>query len=114
MNPIIDKLEKEQMKKNLPNLEIGSTLKITFKIEEENKERLQSFTGVLIAKKGSNSRQTVIIRKVTGNFSVEKNFFVHSPLVTKIEVIKRGKVRQAKLYYLRDKIGKAAKIKEKL
>jgi len=114
MNPIIEKLDKEQLKDSLPELEIGSTLKVTIKIEEEGKERLQAFTGVLIARKGGGLRETITLRRTTGNYSVERIFFVHSPLLTSIQVLRRGKVRRAKLYYLRDKIGKAAKIVEKV
>jgi large subunit ribosomal protein L19 len=113
MNAIIEKIEKSQMKDSLPELEIGSTLKLSIKIEEEGKERVQVFTGLLIAKKGSGLRETITLRRATGGYPVERIFFLHSPMITSIELIRRGKVRRAKLYYLRDKVGKAAKIVEK-
>lgn len=113
MDTVIDRLEKEQLKQDLPELEIGSTLKVTLKIEEEGKERLQTFTGLLIAKKGKNTRLTMTLRRSTGNINVERIFYVHSPLITSIEIVKKAKIRRAKLYYLRDKIGKATRLKEK-
>lgn len=113
MNPLIQKIDSEQLKTEVPELEIGSTLKITIRIEEEGKERLQAFTGILIAKKSGGLSQTMTVRKTAGNYSVERIFLVHSPRIISIEVIRRGVVRRAKLYYLRDKIGKAAKIRKK-
>lgn len=114
MNPILKKIEKVQEKTNLPPLEIGSTIKVVIKFDDEGKERLQSFTGLLIALKNSGIRKTMVLRRVSGNYALERIFFVHSPLVTSIEVIKKGQVKRAKLYYLRKKIGKSAKIKEKI
>ena len=113
MNKIIDKLEKEQMKDSIPELKIGSTIKVSYRIEEEGKERLQNFSGVLIAKKRNGSRKTITLRRLSGTINIERIFAVHSPLINSIEIIRQGKVRRAKLYYLRDKIGKEAKIQEK-
>lgn len=113
MNPILEKVEKENLKKSLPPLEVGSTIKIVIKIEEEGKERLQNFTGQIIAIKGSNIRKTITLRRTAGSYSVERNFLVHSPYVTSIKELKKGKVRKAKLYYLRGKIGKSAKIEDR-
>ncbi|EKD27627.1 MAG: 50S ribosomal protein L19 [uncultured bacterium] len=114
MNKLVEKIENEQLRKiQIPELEIGSTIKIAVKFEEEGKERSQAFTGTLIAKKGSGIRKTITLRRVTGNYEIERHFFLNSPLIAKIEVIKKNKVRKAKLYYLRDKVGKAAKLTEK-
>lgn len=113
MNKIIEKLEKEQMKDKIPELRIGSTMKVSYRIEEEGKERLQHFSGVLIAVKRSNSRKAITLRRLSGSINIERVFAIHSPMITAIEVIRQGKVRRAKLYYLRDKVGKEAKIQEK-
>lgn len=112
MNKIIEKLEKEQMKTSVPELRIGSTMKVTFKIEEEGKERLQIFSGVLIAVKRSGLRKTITLRRLSGSINIERVFLIHSPLISSIELIRSGKVRKAKLYYLRDKMGKEARIQE--
>jgi len=113
VHAIIEKIEKEQMKTSLPELKIGSTLKVTSRILEEGKERLQVFTGVLIAKKARNCSQGIVLRRVTAGTGVERIFKLHSPLLSSIEVIREGKVRRAKLYYLRNKIGKETRIEEK-
>ena len=113
MNKIIEKLEKEQMKTSIPELRIGSTLKVTFKIEEEGKERLQNFTGILIAVKRSGVRKTITLRRLSGNINIERIFMIHSPLISSIENIRSGKVRKAKLYYLREKMVKDSRIQEK-
>lgn len=112
MNKIIEKLEKEQMKTTVPELRIGSTMKVTFKIEEEGKERLQIFTGILVAVKRSGLRKTITLRRLSGSINIERVFQIHSPLISSIETIRSGKVRKAKLYYLRDKMGKEARIQE--
>ena len=113
MNKIIEKLEKEQMKTSVPELRIGSTMKVTFKIEEEGKERLQIFTGILIAVKRSGLRKTITLRRLSGSINIERVFLIHSPLISSVELIRSGKVRKAKLYYLRDKMGKEARIQER-
>ena len=113
MNNIIDTLEKEGIRTDLPKLEIGDHVKIYFKIIEGNKERLQAYEGTVIAKKNGSIRETVTVRRISYGIGVERLFPVHSPRIAKIEVVSRGVVRRAKLYYLRNLTGKAARIKEK-
>jgi large subunit ribosomal protein L19 len=103
----------EGMRREIPSFSIGDTVRVFVKVVEGDKERIQPFDGVVIARKGSQVRETFMVRKISFGVGVEKIFPVHSPAVDKIEVLKRGRVRRAKLYYLRDKKGKAAKIKEK-
>jgi len=103
----------EGMRREIPSFGIGDTVRVFVKVVEGDKERIQPFDGVVIARKGSQVRETFIVRKISFGVGVEKIFPVHSPAVDKIEVLKRGRVRRAKLYYLRDKKGKAAKIREK-
>lgn len=113
MNEIIKAVEKEQLKTNLPVMSIGDTLKVYVKVIEGARERLQVFEGYLIARKGGGLSETITVRRVTYGIGVERTFPVHSPRIDKIEVARSGKVRRAKLYYLRDRIGKSARIKEK-
>jgi large subunit ribosomal protein L19 len=103
----------ESFKKDLGDFSIGDTVKVFVKVVEGDKERIQPFQGVVIARKGGGSRETFMVRKVSFGVGVEKIFPVCSPNIEKVEIIKRGKVKRAKLYYLRDKKGKAAKIKDK-
>jgi large subunit ribosomal protein L19 len=103
----------ESHRKEVPDFNIGDTLKVHVKVIEGDKERLQPFEGVVIARKGSGTRETFTLRKVSFGVGVERIFPVHSPTLGKIKVVKRGIVRKAKLYYLRDKKGKDARIKEK-
>ena len=111
---IIRDFEKSQKKDNIPNINIGDTLRISKLITEGKKQREQRFEGTLIRKKGEESKLTVVLRRIIDKVGVEKSFLVHSPLTKKIEVITKGKVRRAKLNYLRDRIGaKASKIKVK-
>lgn len=107
------KLVEEGYKKTLPSFRIGDTVRVTMKVKEGDKERLQSFEGIVIGRKGSGLRETFTVRKISYGIGVEKIFPIHSPLIEEIKVIKQGEVRRAKLYYLRHKKGKAAKIKEK-
>jgi large subunit ribosomal protein L19 len=109
---LIDSVE-EGYKRDLGDINIGDTVKVFVKVVEGDKERIQPFQGAVIAKKGSGTRETFMVRKVSFGVGVERIFPVCSPAVTKVEIVKRGDVRRAKLYYLRDKKGKAAKIKEK-
>ncbi|MDD5729130.1 MAG: 50S ribosomal protein L19 [Victivallales bacterium] len=109
---IMDKLNSEQCKTEIPDFSIGDTVKINVKIVEGTTERIQAFTGVVIARKGSGIQESFAVRRVISGMGVERTFPLHSPRVASIEVMRRGKVRRAKLFYLRDKIGKAAKIKE--
>ncbi len=109
---IIQALEKEQMRDDLPEMRIGDTLSVHEKIVEEGRERIQVFTGFLIARKGTGIRDSVTLRRESYGRGVEKTFLVHSPRVVRIEVKKRGSVRRAKLYYLRKLRGRKARIKE--
>ena len=109
---ILDSIEKEQMK-NIPAFAIGDTLKVSLKIKEGDKERIQVFEGVCIAKNGGGIRETFTVRKISYGEGVERIIPLHSPLIADIKVAKRGKVARAKLFYLRDLSGKATRIKEK-
>jgi len=111
---LIEALERENLKPEVPTFNIGDTVKVYNKIVEGTRERIQIFEGIVIARKNSSVRETFTVRKVSFGVGVEKTFPIHSPRIDKIEVVKRGKVRRAKLYYLRNLTGKAAKIKEQL
>jgi large subunit ribosomal protein L19 len=113
MNEIIKAVEKEQLKTDLPVMNIGDTLKVYVKVIEGARERVQVFEGYLIARKGGGLTETITVRRVTYGIGVERTFPVHSPRIDKIEVARSGRVRRAKLYYLRDRVGKSARIKEK-
>ena len=110
---IIKSIEHEQLKNSIPDIKVGNTVRVHVKIKEGNKERIQVFEGIVIARKNSSVRETFTVRRISFGVGVEKTFPVHSPRIDKIEVVKKGKVRRAKLYYLKDLSGKAAKIKEK-
>ena len=110
---LIEALERENLKPEVPSFEIGDTVKVYNKIVEGTRERIQIFEGVVIAKKNSSIRETFTVRRISFGVGVEKTFPLHSPRVDKVEIVKRGKVRRAKLYYLRDLSGKAANIKER-
>lgn len=107
------KVIEEDFKKDIPSFRIGDSVRVNMKVKEGDKERSQPFEGVVIARRGSGSHETFTVRKISYGIGVEKIFPLHSPLIDKIEVIKEGAVRRAKLYYLRGKRGKAAKVKEK-
>ena len=109
---LIKALTNEQLKENAPVLNIGDTVKIHNRIKEGNRERIQLFEGTIIAKNGGGISETFTVRRVSYGVGVEKTFPVHSPNVEKVEIIRSGKVRRAKLYYLRDRVGKSAKLKE--
>ena len=109
----IETLEKEQMRLDMPDFSPGDTVKVHVRIKEGDKERIQVFQGVVIRKRRGNTRATFTVRKITYGIGVERIFPFHSPSIDKIEIIKRGKVRRGKLYYLRKLRGKAARIKEK-
>lgn len=104
----------EQLKENVPTLNIGDTVKVYNKIKEGTRERVQLFEGTIIAKHGGGISETFTVRRVAYGCGVEKTFPVHSPNVEKVEIVRSGKVRRAKLYYVRDRVGKAAKVKEKI
>lgn len=109
----IKKIEEKFLRNDIPDIWPGDRITVYYKIFEGNKERIQPFTGDVIAIKGSGSKRTITVRKVSYGVGVERIFPVHSPMIEKIEVEKRGKVRRAKLYYLRERTGKATKIREK-
>ena len=110
---LIKAIEQEQMKQDAENFHVGDTVKVYFKIVEGANERIQAYEGTVIAKNNSGIRRTFVVRKISYGVGVERIFPLHSPRVEKIEVIRRGRVRRAKLYYLRDRVGKASKVKEK-
>ena len=109
----LDSIEKAQLKENIPAFQPGDTLRVHVRIKEGNKERLQAFEGICIARKHGGIRETVTVRKVSFGVGVERIFPLHATVIDHIDVIRRGKVRRAKLYYLRDLRGKAARIKER-
>ena len=111
MNEIIKKIEAEQMKETVPEFNVGDTVKVYGKIKEGNRERVQVFEGIVTKRQGGSSRETFTVRKLSNGIGVEKTWPLHSPNVEKVEVIRRGKVRRAKLNYLRGRVGKAAKVK---
>ena len=112
MNDIIKSIEAEQLKPEVQEFHVGDTVKVYGKIKEGNRERIQVFEGTVIKRQNGGSRETFTVRKNSGGIGVEKTWPVHSPFVDNIEVVRRGKVRRAKLYYLRKRVGKAAKVKE--
>ena len=109
---IIDQIEKEQLRSDLASFNIGDTVRVMVKVKEGDKERIQAYEGVVIAKKGSSIRETFTVRRVSFGIGVERTFPLHSPKIDKIIVVRKGKVRRAKIYYIRDLSGKAAKVKE--
>jgi large subunit ribosomal protein L19 len=111
---ILKSIEHEQMKNKIPELNIGSTVRVHVRIKEGNKERIQVFEGIIIKKQGGGVNSTFTVRRISYGVGVEKTFLVHSPMIEKVEVVRVGKARRAKLYYLRDRVGKAAKTKEKV
>ena len=112
MNDIIRKIEAGQLKENAPQFSVGDTVKVYAKIKEGSRERIQVFEGTVLKKQGGSTRETFTVRKNSNGIGVEKTWPLHSPNVEKIEVIRRGKVRRAKLNYLRNRVGKSAKVKE--
>ena len=113
MNEIIRSIESAQLRTDIPEFRVGDTLRVQVKVVEGSRERLQAFEGVCIARRNGSCRETFTVRRTSYGIGVERTFPVHSPKIEKIEVTRRGDVNRAKLYYLRDKVGKAAKIKEK-
>ena len=111
---IIKSIEHEQLKDKIPDLKVGDTVRVHQKIKEGNRERIQVFEGIIIKKQGGGLTATFTVRKIAYGVGVEKTFLLHSPLVEKVEVVRVGKARRAKLYYLRDRVGKAAKTKENI
>ncbi|MBQ8426214.1 MAG: 50S ribosomal protein L19 [Clostridia bacterium] len=112
MNSIIDAINQENVKASVPEFNVGDTVKVMVKVIEGDRERLQAFEGIVIARKHGGISETFTVRRLSFGVGVEKTFPIHSPKVADIQVIRRGKVRRAKLYYLRARTGKAAKVKE--
>ena len=112
MNEIIRSIEQAQLKKDVPSFRIGDTVRVEVKVVEGTRERLQAYEGVVIARRNGSCRETFTVRRTSYGVGVERTFPLHSPRVDSIKVIRKGKVRRAKLYYLRERSGKAAKVKE--
>lgn len=109
---IIDQIEKEQLRSDIAPFNIGDTVRVMVKIKEGDKSRIQAYEGIVIAKKGSSVRETFTVRKVSFGIGVERTFPINSPIIDKVIVVRKGKVRRAKIYYIRNLSGKAAKVKE--
>ncbi|ABS33906.1 MULTISPECIES: 50S ribosomal protein L19 [Clostridium] len=114
MLEVIKAIEAEQVRSDLPEFNVGDTVKVHQKIKEGTRERVQVFEGTVLKRQNGGARETFTVRRVAYNVAVEKTFPVNSPLIEKIQVVRKGKVRRAKLYYLRDRVGKAAKVKERI
>ena len=112
MYELIKEIEKEQMKENVDQFNVGDTVKVHAKIKEGNRERIQIFEGIVLKKQGGSNRATFTVRKISNGIGVERTWPLHSPNIEKVEVVRRGKVRRAKLNYLRNRVGKSAKVKE--
>ena len=109
---VIQEIEAEQIRKDLPNFNVGDTVKVDVKIKEGEKERIQAFEGTVIKRQNGGLRETFTVRRVAYGVGVERTFPLNAPIIAGIKVVRKGKVRRAKLYYLRDRVGKAAKVKE--
>ena len=105
-------IEQQQLREDIPAFNVGDTVKVMYKVVEGNRERQQPFQGIVIRRHGAGNRETFTVRKLSFAVGVERTFPVHSPKIASLEVLTRGKVRRSKLYYLRDKVGKAARVKE--
>ena len=114
MNNLLEKISESSKKAELPEFSIGDTVKVDVKIKEGDRERIQVFEGTVIARKGSGISETFTVRKVSYGFGVERIFPMHSPSVQKVTVVRKGRVRRSKLYYLRTRVGKAAKVKARV
>ena len=111
---LIKELESQQLKKEMPVINVGDTVRVHVKIKEGSRERIQVFEGIVIAKKHGGIEETITVRRISYGVGCEKVFPVHSPSIVSVETVRRGKVRRAKLYYLRERVGKRAKVKERL
>ncbi len=114
MLDIIKAIEAEQLRTDLPEFNVGDTVKVHIKIKEGNKERVQIFEGTVLKRQNGGARETFTVRRFASGVGVEKTFPINTPVIEKIDVVRRGKVRRAKLFYLRDRVGKAAKVKERM
>ena len=112
MNDIIKKIEDEQLKENVGNFRVGDTVRVYAKIKEGTRERIQMFEGIVIKRQNGGARETFTVRKFSNGVGVEKTWPLHSPMIDHVDVVRKGKVRRARLNYLRDRVGKAAKVKE--
>ena len=112
MSTIIAQIEKEQLRNDITSFNIGDTVRVMYKVKEGEKERIQAYEGVVIGKKGSSIRETFTVRRISFGIGVERTFPLHSPRIEKVVVIRKGKVKRAKIYYIRNLSGKAAKVKE--
>lgn len=110
---IIRSIESEQLKTDLPIIHVGDTVKVGVKIREGNKERVQPYEGVVIGKRNGGINETITVRRIFQGVGVERVFLIHSPRIDNIKILRRGKVRRAKLYYLRDRVGKATRVKQR-
>lgn len=113
LQQIIEQIEKEQLKENIPDINVGDTIRVGTLIQEGNKERIQYYQGTVIAMANSQLNKTITVRRIFQGIGIERVFPIHSPFVKNIEIIRRGKVRRSKLYYLRNRVGKATRLKEK-
>ena len=113
MDPRIREIERSQLKTDRPEFKVGDTVRVFVRIQEDDKSRIQPYEGVAISRKGGSSRETFTVRRVSYGEGVERTFYLHSPMIEKVLVVKRGNVRRAKLYYLRKKVGKAGRIEER-
>lgn len=111
---IIKSIEQESLRSDVPQFNVGDTVRVLFKVIEGNKERIQAYEGVVISRKHGGLRETFTVRRISSGIGVERAFPIHSPKIEKVIVVRQGKVRRAKLYYLREKTGKAAKIKDRI
>jgi large subunit ribosomal protein L19 len=109
----IEMIEKQQLRSDIPEFHIGDTVRVQVKVVEGSRERLQAFEGIVISRRHGGARETFTVRRVSYGIGVERTFPLHSPRIDSIKVVRHGKVRRAKLFYLRDRVGKAAKVKEK-
>lgn len=114
MSNLIEQIENEQMKESVPEFSAGDTVRVQVRVKEGSRERLQAYEGVVLAKKNRGLNSSFTVRKITGGEGVERVFQTHSPLIASIDIVRSGDVRRAKLYYLRERTGKAARIKEKV
>ncbi|GAA0768794.1 MULTISPECIES: 50S ribosomal protein L19 [Clostridium] len=114
MLDIIKAIEAEQLRTDLPEFNVGDTVKVHIRIKEGNKERVQIFEGTVLKRQNGGARETFTVRRFASGVGVEKTFPINTPVIEKIDVVRRGKVRRAKLFYLRDRVGKAAKVKERM
>jgi len=114
MLEVIKAIEAEQLRTDLPEFNVGDTVKVHIRIKEGNKERVQIFEGTVLKRQNGGARETFTVRRFASGVGVEKTFPINTPVIEKIDVVRRGKVRRAKLFYLRDRVGKAAKVKERM